>query len=197
MTRMLSIIHRRKVVRRWAAAGRAVPPPHEVKQLVVLEYGKRFRLRTLVETGTYLGTMLDAVLHRFDHIYSIELDEVLFADATRRFAEHPRITIIQGDSGQQLPLLLRDLKSPTLFWLDGHWSEGITAKGDKETPILAEIEAIVAHSCRDHVVLIDDARLFVGKHDYPSLEELRAVVMRKMPESVFEVRDDIIRIHRR
>ena len=44
-------------------------------------------------------------------------------------------------------------------------------------------------------ILIDDARLFLGKSDYPKIEEVEAMVRRKYPHWVFEVKDDIIRAH--
>ena len=48
---------------------------------------------------------------------------------------------------------------------------------------------------RDHVVLIDDARLF-GSGDYPTVDELAADVQGARPEWSVAVEDDIIRIAR-
>jgi hypothetical protein len=45
--------------------------------------------------------------------------------------------------------------------LDGRYSEGCTARGETNTPILQELEAIFAF-CPIWVVLIDDARHFDG-----------------------------------
>jgi len=85
-----------------------------------------------------------------------------------------------------------------LFWLDAHWSGGSTAKGELETPIMQEIECILAHplSAR-HVLLIDDARCFVGQNDYPSLETLRKRILAAHADWLFEVQNDIIRTHAR
>jgi hypothetical protein len=44
------------------------------------------------------------------------------------------------------------------------------------------------------VILIDDARWFDGRTQYPTIQELRAGVEREYPGHVVEVKDDIIRI---
>jgi hypothetical protein len=61
-------------LRRWEKLGRPAPPPRIVKQRIVKDYAQNFSLRTLVETGTYLGEMIEATQDCFTHIVSIELD---------------------------------------------------------------------------------------------------------------------------
>ena len=85
---------------------------------------------------------------------------------------------MQGDSGNVLNQLVPELNSAALFWLDGHYSGGQTAKGEKECPIYEELKSILASSL-EHIVLIDDARLFIGQHDYPTIEELKDFVIYK------------------
>jgi hypothetical protein len=46
-----------------------------------------------------------------------------------------------------------------------------------------------------HVLLIDDARWFDGRAQYPTLEELRAKTALEYPGRITEVKDDIIRIY--
>jgi hypothetical protein len=184
----------RAAIASWEKLGCPVPPPHAYKQRVVREYARKNRLHFMVETGTYLGDMVEAMRAGFQHVYSIELDGELCRRATQRFAARPNVTIVQGDSGQVLSGLIGNLPRPTLFWLDGHFSADITARGDKDTPILKELESIACHPVKRHVILIDDARCFNGTNDYPTLKELEATAYRYWPESSFEVRDDIIRI---
>lgn len=186
----------RKAVEEWISAGRPVPPPSLVKQSIVRHYAKRFGLRTLVETGTYLGDMVDAAQHNFATIYSIELDRALHDRARARFAGRHHVHLLHGDSGTVLPELLAEIAEPTLFWLDGHWSGGITAKGDKETPVIAECEAVLGHHVKGHVVLIDDARCFTGENDYPTIAEMRNLFATH-PSMSFEVEADVIRMHKR
>lgn len=180
---------------RWRLAGRPVPPPDRVKERAIAEYGRRFNIRTFVETGTRRGDKVEAMKGRFDEIYTIELDRRLYENAARRFADLPHIRVIQGDSTEQLPRLLERLPGPCVFWLDAHYSYGETARGELDTPIVAELTAILAHHERRHVVLVDDARAFTGSRDYPTLAWLRDFVGTQRPDLVLEVRDDIIRMH--
>ena len=70
----------------WILRGRPPRSPHLLKQKVVREYGEKFGLKTLVETGTYYGEMVAAMKSRFDRIYSIEFVPALAERATRKFA---------------------------------------------------------------------------------------------------------------
>src|ERR1051325_2291173 len=82
-------LRRHYEVWRWYRAGRPSPPPPLVKQAIVKDYARRFALRTLIETGTYRGDMVNACRETFETIVSIELDDVLFEEARRRFPKYP------------------------------------------------------------------------------------------------------------
>lgn len=157
---------------------------HREKERVIREY----KGGILVETGTYEGDMVKAMLDSFAEIYSIELSKELFKKAQKRFAEIKKVHLYQGDSGKILPQILKELKQPAVFWLDAHYSEGYTAKGEKETPIFKELGAILKFPHK--AILIDDARCFTGKNDYPTIEEIKTLVKGRE----VEVKDDIIRI---
>ncbi len=148
----------------WAVRGRQGPPPHAFKEAIVKDYAARNRLETLVETGTYLGDMVWAVRHTFREIHTIELDASLYR------------------------------RGPALFWLDGHYSGGITARGELDTPIRKELSRVFA-SPWPHVVLIDDASDFTGRGDYPAVDELDALLRSIRPGLVVSSSDNVIRIH--
>jgi hypothetical protein len=152
-------------------------PPgfHYLKQMTVLYYAVTYRVDVLVETGTFKGDMIWAQKDYFKKIYSIELSEPLYEQAKKRFRNNNHVHLLQGDSADKLKVVVDQLTSPALFWLDGHYSGDITSKGDKDCPVLSELSYIF-NSPYHHVMLIDDARLFVGKNDYPTLEELRTFV---------------------
>ncbi len=184
-----------EVRRAWEAEGKPVPAPNALKIAEVVAHAQRFAPRVFIETGTYRGDTLDAVKHHVAKAWSIELAPELASLARVRFAVDANVEILCGDSALLLPRVLDDLYEPALFWLDGHWSMGETAKADdSETPILAELDAVLGHRSRDHVVLIDDARLF-GSGDYPPIAEIEAMVRDRRPEWTFTVADDIIRMH--
>jgi len=195
LTRLLSYCRKRWDIGRWNLGGRPVPPPHWVKQDAVKEFARSHGLRTFIETGTYMGTMVEAVLSSFDRVISIELDAKLARDARKKFARHSHVEIVQGDSARELGTLLRSIHEPCLFWLDGHYSGGPTARGSTETPILEELVAIAEHSVQGHVILVDDARLFTGREDYPSLAEMELLCGKYWRGSRYGVEDDIIRCY--
>jgi len=178
----------------WVAQGYPVPPPHIVKQKTLRAYAQRFNLRVLVETGTFLGDMVEALRRDFTKIYSIELDPRLYARARRRFATYQHISIIEGDSGVELAHIVDGLNEPALFWLDGHYSAGATARGSTESPIWNELQQILTSQVRGHVILIDDARCFGRDPGYPMLDEIRHYVASIWPAAQWIVTDDIIRI---
>jgi hypothetical protein len=181
----------------WRMAGKAGPLPWLMRQRLVKEYASRFDLHVLVETGTYLGDMVAGVSDAFDQIYSIELDHTLYARARRRFSSAVHVHLLQGDSGKLLPSVLARMSRPCLFWLDAHYCGGITSRGDQETPIARELECILSHNLRGHVILIDDASGFNGTNGYPTLDEVGRLIDRKRPDLIVILADDIIRIHDR
>jgi hypothetical protein len=123
------------------------------------------------------------------------LGQELYAEAQRVFAPFPHIHVLQGDSPKVLRDVLSRIEEPCLFWLDAHYSGKGTALADRETPVLGELDCIFSHAVKGHVILIDDARCFNGKNDYPPLAEIKAYVNERRPDQVCEVHNDIIRIY--
>ena len=103
------------------------------------------------------------------------------------------VVLFQGDSGKVLHQILDNVNEPAIFWLDGHYSAGITALGDKECPIYEELEAIFQKCRNTPVILIDDARCFIGEGDYPTIEDLTAYVKSKDERYQVAIEYDIIR----
>lgn len=182
-----------KQIEAWIKNGRPVPAPHIIKQLIIDEYRRKSGYSTLIETGTFLGDMVEVQSKNFKKIISIELGIELFEKAKKRFEKVSHIQIVQGDSGKVLPGLLENNFEPVIFWLDGHYSAGVTAIGDKVCPIFEELDAIFNSRPFNHILLIDDARLFIGDTYYPSKEQLTAYIKSKNEKYRFEVRDDVIR----
>lgn len=183
-------------LQQWHQANRCFPPPHLAKQQVILEYAHRYGLKQFVETGTYLGLMVQAMVAHFDSLFTIELDPYLADRARRRFKPYSHVHVIEGDSGQKLLEVVEQLNDAALFWLDGHASGGITAEGEQVTPIFDELRTIFGHHNSDHVILVDDARCFGHDRGYPTLQATESVVREIDPKAIFEVVDDIIRITR-
>src|SRR4051812_29454780 len=135
------------------------------------EMFKRYLNPVFIETGTYLGDGIkQALLAGFPKIRSVELSEKLFEENVRRFANQPSVKIYQGSSESQLGDMIADIREPITFWLDAHYSAGITAKGDQNSPILKELRVIAAHPVKTHTILIDDRRQ-VGTADFDFVTE--------------------------
>jgi hypothetical protein len=179
---------------RWMRAGCTGVAPAPVKRMVLSAYRNRYGLNQFVETGTHLGDTL-AYMARLQSVQatSIELAEGYFQVAMQRFATYSNVSLLQGDSGRVLPAVVRRLQSPALFWLDGHYSGGDTGRAESDTPISAELAAVLESPVRGHVVLIDDARLFDGTHGYPHLDHLLETVRRRSGYDI-EVSIDIVRL---
>ncbi|MEK7497298.1 MAG: hypothetical protein AAB656_00060 [Patescibacteria group bacterium] len=191
---LLKIVSNLEVVV-WNIRNRPSPPPHYVKVKIISDYAKRFRTETLIETGTYLGQTVDDLKSTFDMIYSVELDKILYRNAKRIFSRRKNIKIIQGNSSIILPRIIKHIKECSLFWLDAHYSGGITTRGSKETPILDELQAVARSKVKGHVILIDDAREFTGKGNYPTIKKIRTFVNEKFPNYKIKISDDIIQIY--
>jgi len=194
---ILKLQRDRKALKVWKSQGRPAPPPRVIKENAIRQYSKIFNTRTLIETGTYKGDMVYAVRRYFDKVVSFELDPLLYEEATKRFAQDQNVSIVLGDSGQLLGEHLATITEPCLFWLDGHYSGGITAKSALNTPIKNELDQILKHHVSGHVILVDDARCFNGEDDYPTLQELKHFILNIKPDWEFSVRDDIIRVHQK
>lgn len=169
-------------------------PPHSYKAGFVKKIAKAYKLKTFVETGTCKGDMVAKQIDNFDKLMSIELGRDLFLKAKQRFEGIDNVELYHGDSSSVLRDLLKHITQPCLFWLDAHYSGGETALSIHETAILSELECILSHPVKSHVILVDDARLFDGKGGYPALAALQQFVKERGPDYSVTVSDDIIRI---
>lgn len=183
-----------EIISEWVKGDKQMPPPHLVKQLAIKNEKAASGCNILVETGTYFGDMVEAQKPFFEKVYSIELGEELYSNAAKRFEEDKNVFILKGDSGVILYELMPEIFEPTIFWLDGHYSAGITVRGEKECPIFEELTAIFGAKELNHIILIDDARLFNGTNDYPSVKELVEFIEIKNKKFSLTIKEDIIRI---
>jgi len=186
-------IRDRRLERNWAKRGR-FGPPHMVKQRILRDYAMKYGATTLVETGTYLGDMVYAMRDSFKNIYSIELNRELYERAQQSFKKYPHIHFVLGNSATELDRVLYGIEDRCVFWLDGHYSGGITSMADERCPLRGELRAIIRHPVKGHVLLIDDAVCFDGKDGYPTLFELHDFVAMQLPGYEVKIFDNIIQI---
>lgn len=145
----------------WARRQFAMPAPPRVKRSVLLRYGDAEG--TWVETGTYRGDTTAFLARAARHVYSVEPGPDLAREARERFAGDSRVTIVEGLAEERLADVVEGIDAgPVSFWLDGHYSAGVTYRGPEDTPIRAELEVVERHLDRlgTVTVLVDDVRCF-------------------------------------
>lgn len=179
---------------RWMRTGWELPLPNVLKHPILVRYARDHRLTVLIETGTFLGDTPWALRHLFQEIRTIELSSDLALAAEQRFKPFPHIHVHRGNSATILPTLVESLHQPALFWLDGHFSGGITAGIANPSPIRDEIRVIITKCPVRFVILIDDARAFGSDPAYPSLDELQRMVAELLPGADFTMSNDMIAI---
>jgi hypothetical protein len=160
----------------WIDRSFAAPSPNWVKRRVLLRNG--ISGGTWIETGTYFGDTTMLMAHRGDRVLSIEPEPILHARAQRRFASRANVEILLGESERVFPGIMAGLEGDATFWLDGHYSGGVTHQAGTDTPIRLELGEIARRlpSLGRVCVMVDDVRCFVpgtpGCEDYPSLDWL-------------------------
>lgn len=183
----------------WKKAGRPLPPPPKYKADMIKSFGRNFGIKTLIETGTFLGDTIEAVRTAFHRIYSVEIEPTLYKNAVERFKDYKHIEILHGDSGEEIKKILHNLRVPAIFWLDAHYSAGNTGRGVEDSPMKVELDLICKHVNEhklNHVLLLDDARDFWGTNGYPSIAEVMYMTIHDLPGYTCEMKDGIIRIYK-
>jgi hypothetical protein len=176
--RLRTLLREYKSYKNWEKINFQAPSPHYIKQACLIRNG--FPGATWIETGTYLGQTTQVLSKIGLKVFSIEPEATLFANAYNYFKKFSNVEILNGTSEQIFPNLLPKIKGDVNFWLDGHYSAGITFKGTQDTPILEELKHIAdnLNHFKKVCVLIDDVRCFNPKileySTYPSVNILVA-----------------------
>ena len=161
---------------RWSQRGFASPSPHFIKQGCLLRNG--IPDATWIETGTFLGETTELLARHGTKVVSIEPEPTLFANAKQYFKRFGNVEIVNGLSENVFPTLLPGISGNVNFWLDGHYSAGISHQGPQDTPVLDELRAIGdnLHHFQKVCVLVDDIRCFqpwrAEYASYPALDLL-------------------------
>ena len=171
-----SLISRAAGVREWIQRGYAPPAPGFIRRAVLRR--NSIPGAPWVETGTFKGNTTAWLAKQYPQVYTIEPDNELCRAARKRFAKTSNVEVIHGTSEDVMPTLVERLTGSVNFWLDGHYSGGVTHHGPEITPIRAELNAIARGltSISPLAILIDDVRCFhspTGENEgYPPLYSL-------------------------
>ncbi len=169
-----------------------MPLPYFFKRGIIARVALRSGSKVLVETGTYMGDTPWQLRHLFHQVWSVEVHPPLAELARDRFKNDSKVTILQADSRHALKDIVPKLGEATLFWLDGHYSGGITGMGEAVCPIFEELETVFTRTTVPFVVLIDDARLFGNEDGYPTIKELHNYLSRLPNTPIVWIESDIV-----
>jgi len=108
------------------------------------------------ETGTYKGdSVQDAYDLGFKRIISIESEERFYDFCMQRFQPldaWEKIKLFLGRTEDNIEKLIQEwVNGKAMFWLDAH---------ETNSPYKLEIEAILKHPRKDHVILVDDIETY-------------------------------------
>jgi hypothetical protein len=152
-----------------------------------------------VETGTASGDSARIASELFNYVWTIELIE----NEENKSAEG--LEYLTGDSVKLLPEIISYIKSTrkekqyAIVYLDAHYcGDEENNTGYPECPVLQEIE-IVAENGYETIIVIDDARLFLGQpphphnpKEWPSVLEIFTLLKEKFPYHHITITDDYI-----
>lgn len=147
---------------------------HGIPPELALDLKQKYDLQLFVETGTLMGRTAEWASVHFEQVYTMEIAYNLFALAKSVLKSFSNVQLIYGDSQAILKDLVPMLSKPTLFWLDAHWSRDLGyPKFDAAIcPVLEEI-ATLSTAIPDHVVLVDDLRLFGNEPGWPNKMDVK------------------------
>lgn len=129
-----------------------------------------------IESGTFLGDGTKAALQAgFSEVHTIELSYKYYEKARRTFRGEPRVRLHFGESPIVLQKLLPTLQTTATFWLDAHFSGGITAYGEILNPVLYELELISQHPIKTHTILVGELHLLKEGELEKVIEGIRAI----------------------
>lgn len=175
-------------------------PIHLVKPLI-----DKYEIPVFCESGTANGDSARWASKNFFHVYTIEIIE----GRQDRKDEKDNIKWFVGDSAELFPNIIKEIKEwrfngnekqpYVLFYLDAHYSDDVPNEtGYPECPLLKEIECISKYGY-ESIIIIDDARLFLGQpphphnpEEWPSIKEIFLLLNEKFPYHHITITDDYI-----
>jgi hypothetical protein len=135
-------------------------------------------INLFIETGTFYGETTKWAAGIFKNVKTIEFSENIFLNTKSTYSYLSNVEFIYGDSRKELRKIIENNNEPAIFWLDAHWCSMGTYGESDQCPLLEELDIICSNNL-DHIVLIDDARLFLSPpplpHStkyYPSIAEI-------------------------
>jgi hypothetical protein len=128
---------------------------------LILWMREAYGMDTFIETGTNKAETSMWAAGAFGRVITVEGYEPLYRSAVAQYGSTKNIEFLLGNSPAKLREIIPTLTTPAIFWLDAHWCGTETFGLSAECPVLEEIQ-IINGSSLPHVLLVDDARLFLA-----------------------------------
>lgn len=113
----------------------------------------KYKISTVVETGTYYGVTTSWLAKNFEKVYTTEINELFYNNAIKRFNDEnirQNIKSYLSNSVEVLPKIIEEIKlsgEKCLFFLDAHWYAN---------PLLGELGCISSCGFKPTVLCIHD-----------------------------------------
>ena len=133
---------------------------HPITSETIRRFRDQYHIKCAVETGTFQGLGTSWLANNFEQVYTIEICEEYQNQAKEILKRFNNIQYFLGDSRDKLSLVVNQLTSSTLFWLDAHNTIQVYGPGPDDCPILEELSAILDSPLK-HCILIDDMNAFL------------------------------------
>ena len=165
------IVRPLKLVAWYLKTGCSYPIPPFIKRKLLLRHGSIGS--TWVETGTFVGQTTRYLAKNFPVVHTIEASKeciIISKILSKRYSK--KIRFHEGTSEKCLDGVCSLLSGNVCFWLDAHYSSGITYRGEEKTSISSELKIIEKNLKRFDtiVVIIDDILACHLDSNYPSLD---------------------------
>lgn len=171
-------------------------PMHLVSAIIV-----KVDVPVLIELGSAGGESIKKVAKLFKECHTVEIvEERCMPDYSLK-----NVWWHTCSSVEILPAIIENLIKEkqsgvpryAMFFIDSHYSGDVEIKGE-ECPLMEELEIISGYN-EDAILIIDDARLFLGHppfpldpRKWPSIQEIFALLNEKFPNNVNTICDDYI-----
>ena len=147
------------------------PPPSIIKHKILLRHGIKFA--NWIETGTFIGETTKFLSKNYPRVHTIEASNECIQIAKRYVGRKSNITFYQGTSEDLFESILQKQTGCINFWLDAHFSSGITYEGSNLSSIISELLSISKNINKfDQIaVFIDDIDgHFFDPKSYPKID---------------------------
>lgn len=133
---------------------------------------KSYNKKVFIETGTCFGwTCFPLIDSNIDIIKSVEMSEerqIQNTEALKDIKDNHKVTLYTGKSSDKLEEMLCNVNEQAVIFLDAHpsgvgsagYGELFTENGPLEWAtniiVLSELQIILSHHIKNHVIIIDD-----------------------------------------